>query len=271
VFFEPLKEVIFMKYKWSLAFFLLGTCSMTFAEESITPVLPEHITKWTGNPYPGSIDVSITHEAGILKAKLETDDLILTSLSLANLDDYIQLFEDPIAMEKYADGMPWTRDEIEMAVQDWAQRWEVFQDPFSAFAIFLKQSDNPLFIGHLVLDHSSRYSQSELAFLLRPQYSNIDFAVQAVTAVLDGYVPAIVDQYLVNLNETGATPSILKTIHSTAHIDDTFSGQAMIRSGMKIGTEELFENILRFNYLITVDQILTKVQLEEEFLIEGAD
>jgi hypothetical protein len=260
-----------MNRKWSSAFLLLATCGMAFAGEDAIPVLPEHLTQWTGHSYRGPIDVSITHDAGAICAQIETNDLILTAVSSVHLDDYIQLFGDPVAVEKYAGAIPWRRDEVEMAVQSWTQRWELFQDPFSAFAIFLKKPDSPLFIGHLVLGHSSRYGQSELAFLFKPQYRNVDFAAQAITAILKGYVPRIVDQYLVNLNNTSVSPSQLRTIHATARFDDTFSGQAMIQSGMKIGIEEVLWDAVRFNYLITVDKILNEIQLEEEFLIEGAD
>ncbi len=232
-------------------------------------VLPEHVSKWEGKPYEGPIEVSIWREENVIRALIETQDLIMTSLTIDKLDAYVALFGDPAAVEKYMDAMTWTSKEVGMAVSRWVQRWEEFQDPFSAFAVYSK-NEGAHFIGHLVLGHGRRYGQSELAFLFAPQHRDIEHAVQAVTAVVQGYVPHIAGKHLVNLNGS-VTASPLHSVHSTARFDDTFSGQALVRSGFKIGVEEVLWDAPRFNYLITLDQIHQNNDSSQDLLIDGED
>lgn len=244
-----------MKYTWIAALFLLASGTAAFADDVI-PI--EHITKWTGDSYTGSTAVLFTNEAGKISVQLETDDLILKSLTADQLQNYINLFSDPVAMKYYKNGQPWTQDSVEGIVEEWTRRWEQDQDPFSAFAI-IRKSDNA-FIGHIVLGHGVRYGQSEMAFLFTSESHNIWFATQAVTAVLNGYVPHLVEAgYPVNMNSTVVEPSPLRSIHATGHCDDTFSGQAMIRSGMSIGEEDNFWGAVRFHYLIRADEIMNKI------------
>lgn len=246
--------------KWLGIIFLSVMCHVTYADESLQPVTPEHITKWKGDSYCGSIKVRFASELGIIRAHLETDDLMLVSLSSEHLEYYMGLFTNPSAVNKYACGQPWTEDEVNEAVQQWIARWEQELDPFSAFAIFRKNKDRT-FIGHIVLGHGSRYGQSELAFLFSPAYHDLGYATQAVSAILYGYVPRLLqDRYPVNLNNSAVEPSPLRSIHATGHFDDTFSGQAMIRSGMKIGEEDILWGAQRFHYLIRADEILNKIQ-----------
>jgi hypothetical protein len=259
-----------MKFKWILPFFLAALCITAFADLGIVPVPPEHITKWKGDPYCGSIDVSLAENDGAIQAKIETDELVLISVTAGQISDYVQLFGDPAAVEKYVDTKPWALEDVEARVMGWVERWEVLQDPFSAFAIYLKKDGRP-FIGHIVLGHGSRHGQAELAFLFKPQYHDIRYATQAVTAILHGYAPQIRDKYLANMNNSSVDPSPLISIHATGHFDDTFSGQAMIRSDMKIGAEEELWGAYHFHYLITVDQIIRKMDVGDSLLIEGED
>jgi len=254
-----------------MAIFLSMLCTSAFAEDFENDVLLEHITKWKGDSYQGAIHLTFNEGLEGIRAQIETDDLTLVSLTAAQLEDYVSLFTDPQAVKKYAEGQPWTRDEVEGRVQEWIARWEVNQDPFSAFAIFDKNKGGA-FIGHIVLGHSSRHGQSELAFLFSPVSRDIDYATQAVTAVLYGYVPRLLeDQYLVNLNESTVYPSSLRSVHATGRFDDIFSGQAMIRSGMKIGESEVIWGAQRFHYLIGVDQIPTHIPQMDDGLYDTGD
>lgn len=180
------------------------------------------------------------------------------------------LFTDPVAVEKYRDKEPWAVDKVERMVEKWVARWEDEQDPFSAFAIFEKKGN--AFIGHITLGHGARYGQSEMAFLFKPEFRNVRYGTQAVTAILKGYVPRLIEnQTLVNINNRSVDPSPLRSIHATGHFDDTFSGQAMIRSGMKIGQEDIFWGEQRFHYLIRVDEILSQAAPVDQDLYETGD
>lgn len=70
-----------MKRKWFIAIFLTTMCTLTFAEDSEQYVPTERITKWKGDPYQGAIDVAISNDFDGIRAKIETDDLILVSHS----------------------------------------------------------------------------------------------------------------------------------------------------------------------------------------------
>lgn len=252
-----------MKHMWLVTIFLSILGTTAFADGTEERIPPEHITKWTGDSYQGPIQLSFSHEYGVISAKLETDDLILYSVTPDQLENYVGLFTDPKAVATYGDGQPWTLDKVERNVQKWSARWQENQDPFSAFAIFSKKHDNA-FIGHIVLGHSLRYCISELAFLLKPEFHNIGYATQAVTAVLYGYVPELIKrEYAVNLNSCKVDQSPLRSIHATGRFDDTFSGQAMIRSGMKIGEDDDLWGAQRFHYLIRVDEIMNSKLLPE--------
>ncbi|GEM_PF-5607926 len=244
-----------MKCKWLAIIFLTTMSTLTFAEDSQEYVPTEHITKWKGDPYLGSIDVMIQDNSGVIQARIETDDLVLVSLTADQLENYMGLFTDPEAVSKYKDGQPWPESKVQRAVEKWVERWEENRDPFSAFAIFEKKKGG--FVGHIALGHGTRYGQSELAFLFKPAFHHLRYATQAVTAILKGYVPRLIEnQSLVNLDNSHVDPSPLRSIHATGHFDDTFSGQAMIRSGMVIAEEDIFWGAQRFHYLIRVDQIL---------------
>ncbi len=260
-----------MKQKWLVAIFLTTMCTAAFADETDNFVPTENITKWKGDSYQGSINLTLVSESDAISAWLETDDLILVSVAAAQFENYARLFTDPAAVEKYADGQPWTEDEVRAAVQEWTARWEVNRDPFSAFAIFDKKAGND-FIGHIVLGHGSRYGQSELALLLSPSCHKIGYATQAVSAVLYRYVPWLLkEQYLVNRNNKAVESSPLRSIHATGRFDDTFSGQAMIRSGMRIGESDLMWGSQRFHYLIRVDEILNSLPQEDDGLYDTGD
>lgn len=209
--------------------------------------------------YQGKINLKFDHENGVIHAQLETDDLLLVSLNADQVEDYAALFSDPRAVEKYTDGQPLSGAVIEQLVQGWIARWENQEDPFSAFAIFEKQEGNP-FVGHIVIGHGSRYAQSELAILLRPEFNRVGYATQAISAVLYGYIPMLArDQYLANLNNSAVDPSPLRSIHATARFDDALLCEAMSLAGMKSGESDVIWGSERFHYLIRVDEILNCV------------
>ena len=259
-----------MKMLWLTAILLTAMSTMTFANEGDNHVPIDHITKWKGDPYQGSINLTLNHEHGMISARIETDDLLLVSLTSDQLDNYVSLFTDPKTMALYTNGQPWTQEHVEAAVHKWVMRWEKDQDPYSAFAIFEKKKNH--FIGHIVLGHGSRYAQAELAFLFTAAFRKVNYATQAVTAILNGYVPRLMqDQYPVNLNSSVIDASYLRSIHATSQYNDTFTGQAMIRSGMSIAEDDILWGAQRFDYLIRVDQILHSVIFPDEELFNSGD
>lgn len=217
---------------------------------------------WIKGSYLGPISVSLKIPKGI-KGRIETDDLILLSLTWDRLDDYLELFGDPATVEKYADGKPWAAEEVKQTMDTWIHRWESL-DPFSAFAVYLK-NETKLFIGHIVLGHGPQEGQAELGFLFKPEYQNLGYCKQAVAAIIYGYVPRLIkDGYLANVGSERCEPSLLNAVHATVRLDNPYPAQALRLAGMKPGAVETLWGDQRVHYTITAEEILNNKVLRDQ-------
>jgi RimJ/RimL family protein N-acetyltransferase len=245
------------KQHWLCSVLLLALCVSASAEEGCSS---EKLNLATEGSYQGPIDVSLQITGGI-RVRIETENLILHSITRDNQEDYLQLFSDPETVKKYADGIPWTKEEIQERMEIWIKRWES-QDPFSAFAVFLKNESKP-FMGHIVLGHGLREGQAELAVLFKPEYLPQGYGQQAVAAILHGYAPRLIkdqyaprlikDQYFVNIDDENCQPVPLRVVHATVRIDDPYVAQALRLSDMQHGSMETLWGALRSHYSMTFD------------------
>jgi RimJ/RimL family protein N-acetyltransferase len=253
------------KHKWIYSALLTALCVGAHAQDDddfTESIDYEKVNPWTEGSYLGSIDVTLKVRKEI-KARIETDDLILRSVTWDQFDNYVELFGDPSAVEKYADGEPWTIDEVHDMMCIWIKRWEDQKDPFSAFAVYLKSEDNP-FIGHIVLGHGTRCGQAELAYLFKPEFQNRSYGKQAVTAILYGYAARLIeDNYLVNMGSDDCSPTPLRVVHATARLDNLSSTQILHSVGMKQGVTEILWGASRMHYMIDADEILSNKFLRE--------
>ena len=111
---------------------------------------------------------------------IQTERLVLRPVEPADLPKYQALFASKVAMQKYVGG---PRDPAATATRfnGWVERWKIH--PFSALAIFLKQTDKVAqqFVGHVVLGHGDfegdpNHGWSEAAIIIDPKYWNAAYA-----------------------------------------------------------------------------------------------
>lgn len=243
------------KHTWIFSLLSMALCIGVHAEDVKTESISlEKPILLTGG-YQGSIKVILETSNGI-RASIETDDLILQSVTWNDFENYVALFGDPKGIKKYADGQPWEIKKIQEAMDTWINRWEVQNDPFSAFAVYLKSGERP-FIGHVALGHGANPGQAELGFLIKPEYQSKGYGMQAVAAIMFGYAPRLIeDQYLVNMNSEACDAIPLKVVHATTRTDSPHSAQILRYMGLKSGMEEVLWGAPRTHYTIDADEIL---------------
>jgi hypothetical protein len=104
--------------------------------------------------------------------EIRSRQVILRPIQAADLPIYQNLFNNAVAMQKFAGGV---RD-ITPRFNKWLERWR--EHPFSALAVVDKESQRV--IGHVVSDHGDyegdlKKGWSEMAIVLEPTYWNSSF------------------------------------------------------------------------------------------------
>lgn len=197
--------------------------------------------------YHRTSEVNFSHdEEGALAVTIDTSRLHIRSVEPSSKDHmaYVNLFGDPEVMEKYATGHPKHPEETISCINDiWVRRWHE-NDPYSALAIFQRDSDE--FIGHAILGHGGQPGRSELAYLITRHHWNKKFATEAVTAIVKEYAPAtIAEGYTLD----GKT---LRQLTATTRCDNPHSAAILTKLGMsKVGEEEKY-GALRYNFSLDI-------------------
>lgn len=195
--------------------------------------------------YQGNSDISFSlDDQHALSVAIDTDRLSMRSVHSEDLDSYAALFGDQDVMEKFGDGKPKSKQDIEMRINDvWLKRWER-NDPFSPLAVYKNDTDE--FLGHVVLGHGDEAGQSELAYLFMKSHWGKGYGTEAVGAVVLEYAPAITQQGYRLEGE------FLKKITVTARTDNPASFKILENLGMtRIKTEEKF-GAQRHHYSISI-------------------
>lgn len=168
---------------------------------------------------------------------IETSHLILKSVEESDLPAYQVLFTDPATMEKFADNEQrikdvgievWKQQQLEKVAERvaiWVKRWKE-EDPFSAFAVFRKDSGE--MIGHIVAGHTTDPWRSELGYLIHARQWHMGFGEEAVSAIVHRYLPAL-----------KANGHLVYEIVANVRLDNLYSIRILENVGMqKIGEEE---------------------------------
>lgn len=206
-----------MKYFLSLIF-LFG--SSLFAIPN--PALYSSIDK-APDRYHGPVDI----EFNAFSVAIRTERLLIRSIEKQDLPHMIELFADPVVMEKYMTGVPLSQEKVEARFERWYNRWQMM-DPYSSFAITLiDENENYPFIGLITLGHGDVPGESEVAFLLHKQYWNQKYGKEAATAIIHGYGS------LLMLKGFGPEGVPLKQIVATARTDNVFSIKLLESLGME--------------------------------------
>jgi RimJ/RimL family protein N-acetyltransferase len=166
----------------------------------------------TVNPFPHThkeghslIELS-KNENGHLRVVIQTEKLLLRSVTVEDITDYAGLFGNSEVMEKYSTGTPVERNAIAKRITDsWVKRWQD-ADPYSGLAVFEKASGN--FVGHTVLGYGDRPGQSEFAFLFHKAYWHKGYGTDTVRAIQEYARVLIKEKFLLEekpLEEVRAT------------------------------------------------------------------
>jgi RimJ/RimL family protein N-acetyltransferase len=180
-----------------------------------------------------------------LKVTLLTPHLMMRSVQMCDKDDYTRLFTDATAIAvNYAEGTPKTIEWIEERLEIWTRRWEKEQDPFSAFTVFDRVTNE--FMGHIALEQGDVPGEVELEGIALPSFYNQEYGMEAAAALIHSFVPALIaDGYKVK-----GEP--LSKIVATAHVNNTPALEILKKLGMTEVDEVLKFGALRKIFCLTV-------------------
>ena len=163
-------------------------------------------------------------EQHALRATVDTGRLHMRSVTKDDLPSYAALLAEPEVMSKYIDEYGKTTEEIAMGVMDiWVQRWRK-NDPYSAFAVFSRPSNE--FLGHVVLEHGETPGQAKLEGIAVKDIRGQGYGTEAAIAVVKEYSQATV------LEKYSLGGKKLNTITATALSDNAPSLRILEILGM---------------------------------------
>ena len=197
--------------------------------------------------YRGQSDITFnTDPRNGLSVHIETPNLYMRSVTLADIDQYAALYNDPDVTSKFGSGIPQPRRYIEDRIRRiWVTRWEN-NDPYSALAVFEKGTNH--FMGHAVLGHGDHPGQAEIAGLGHKEYWQKGYGIEAATALVQEYAPATVKEgYLLN-----GKP--LTTINATARPDNPASWKILEKTMRYVGDVQEHGST-RHKYTIELNEV----------------
>jgi RimJ/RimL family protein N-acetyltransferase len=171
------------------------------------------------DPIPKDIQVEITSsDTRALDVRIQTPRLTLRSAQTSDFDAYCSLYCNEETMTYYVRGTPKTPEWVTSRLSCWVQRW-IDGDPFSALAIFKEEE----FIGHIVMGYGDRPGQSEIAFVILPEYWMRGYGTEAVEAVLKHYAPEIARRQV----KVNGAP--LEVVEATTKPDNIAANKILMR------------------------------------------
>lgn len=113
----------------------------------------------------------------------------------------------------------------------------------------ISKKDTDEFVGHVILGHGDEPGQSELAGLSLKHHWRSGYGVQAGTAVVREYAPAIVmEGFLLD-------GKALERITATARTDNKGSVGCLEKYKMRKVSEEVKYGATRYNYQILLSEL----------------
>lgn len=182
------------------------------------------------NPLQHSIKFQIANE---LKISIETKRLVIRTIEPEDVYECIRLYGDAEVMEKYGNGIPLNKEQVEARVLMWLKRWQN-RDPFGAYAVIDKNTNH--FIGVIVVGHSTP-GEAEVAYLFHRRFWGQKYGSEAVDAILQSLVPRLM------LRNYKLEDKPLKKIVATVRPDNPASEKILTNVGFKKEGE-----IFKFNH-----------------------
>jgi RimJ/RimL family protein N-acetyltransferase len=182
------------------------------------------------------------------RIELETDRLFVRAIQTEDTPNYQRVWSDKETMLKYSDNEgqikalgeeKWAENQqaaiakrIDLLVKRWKEK-----DPFSAFAVFKKDTDE--FVGHVVVGHGDNPGEASLAYVIYKPYWNQGFGTEAVEAVVKKIFPALKkiheEIYQKPLEVEGAP---FTELTATARLDNPYSIKILQKMGMQYVEEK---------------------------------
>jgi len=190
--------------------------------------------------YEGKATIQFVTDETELGVTIDTNRLHMRSVQPDDVGRYVALFEDPAVMEKYGDGRPRTPEQTKERVELWVKRW--FQgDPYSGLAVFAR--DGGKFLGHVVLGHGDEPGHAEIAFIFHQFCWNQKYASEAVDAILESYVSALIKEGY----QVDGKP--LSLVTATARPDNVASVKILRKKMEALKEDEKYGAMRRFYQL----------------------
>jgi len=238
--------------------FLNGTVFCTYnALKNFSPFEETKISTYQG----GSKISFITTPSQGLSVSIETKRLHIRSIEPTEAEyiRYAKLFGNAEVMRKYATGETKSKEEMRKRIEaSWALRWKG-KDPYSALAVFKKESGE--FLGHIVLGHGDYPGESEAAYIFHKQFWGQGYGGEAVSALIQDYAPATIQEgYLLD-----GKP--LSRIVATIRPDNIASIRIAEKVGMIFAMSETKYGRERHYYIINFPRKEEKVLEKKESTI----
>jgi RimJ/RimL family protein N-acetyltransferase len=158
-----------------------------------------------------------------LNIKITTPRLIIRSLQSDDLKNTIEIFADPIVMEKFAEGVPSPADETTEYVEKCLTRWKN-HDPYNCYVIVDKASK--AFMGIFILGHNAP-GEIDISYLLHYQFWGKGFGREIAAAMFQSLVPRLMMRGYQLENKD------VKKIVATARLDNPASQKMLQGTGFQ--------------------------------------
>lgn len=159
----------------------------------------------------------------ILHVTVETERLLVQSITNENEKDCIDLLADPVAMSKFATGVPLEEHKTKERLDTWIKRWQ-HHDPFSVYTIAEKKSGE--FIGIIAIGHSAP-GESEVSYVTHSKFWGKGYGSEAADALFQSLIPRLM------LRGFKIEHAPLKKLVATARLDNPASQKILIGVGFK--------------------------------------
>eukprot|EP00039_Didymoeca_costata_P032630 m.38638 g.38638 ORF g.38638 m.38638 type:complete len:277 (+) comp9457_c1_seq1:199-1029(+) len=133
----------------------------------------------------------VHHQDGSLTIKLDTPDgkYSLRSIAEDDIPFEQELFANPIAMEKYADGKPRAKDATERRIREsWMPRFQRGQ-PHGPFVIYDEVTGNR--VGHIVAGEGNEPGLAEVGYIILPEYWGKGITTAAMSVIVNQWAPHV--------------------------------------------------------------------------------
>jgi RimJ/RimL family protein N-acetyltransferase len=173
----------------------------------------------------------------------ETNDLTLRSIQETDLDFMQNLYTDPITMRLFTDNEKrlennghdaWKEEQMKAAkarVDTYVKRWTVDRIPFNGFLLSTKTDPRP--IGYIVAGFGDNPGQLETAFVIKNEEQHQGFGSQAVHAIVQRYIPALIENYYrIYGKPLEADGAPVTELVATARLDNLPSIRVQEKAGM---------------------------------------